>query len=122
MGVTHHAGMAAGRNVVAKTASYTVKQDENGTVFTTTGAGAAVTFTLPAKKAGLMFEFINTVDQDMTITSDVADTVVTTNDATADSVAFSTSSEKIGAYARAICDGTKWIIVNLSNCTATVAT
>ena len=80
--------------VVAKTASYTVTAAESGTLFTTTGATGAVEFTLPSKAAGLHFWFFNTVDQNMTVTADAVDTIVTFNDAAADSVATSTSSEK----------------------------
>ena len=110
------------KTVTAKAADYTVTAAETGRVFTTTGATGAVNFTLPAKATGLVYTFLNTVDQNMTITSDAVDTIVTFNDVAADSVAFSTVGEKIGAAAMAICDGTKWIVVNLGTHTATVAT
>ena len=58
----------------------------------------------------------------MVIAPDKNDTIVTLNDAAADSVTFSTSSQKIGACALAICDGAKWIVINLSTNTATIAT
>lgn len=110
------------QGVTAKTADYSVLATDSGKVFTTTGATGAVNFTLPAKAVGLEFTFINTVDQNMTITPDAVDTVVTFNDVAADTVAFSTVGEKIGAMAKAICDGTKWIVINLSPNTATVTT
>lgn len=84
---------------VTKTASYTVLARESGTVFVTTGATAAVVFTLPAIAASYpwVFTFINGADVDMTVATAAANTLVTYNNlSTADSIAFSTSSEKIG--------------------------
>ena len=46
----------------------------------------------------------------MTITADTADTMVTFNDDAADSVAFSTSSEKVGGAAFVFSDGSKWMV------------
>jgi hypothetical protein len=93
--------------VVAKTTAYTVKSSESGTFFTTTGATAAVNFTLPAIGDGpYWFMFICGADIGMTVTSVVADTIVTFNDLAADSVAFSQASEMIGGSIEVICDGT----------------
>ena len=52
------------------------------------------------------------------------DTLVTLNDVAADSVTFSTSNEKIGASAKCVCDGTKWLVMDLSenSITSTIAT
>ena len=96
-------------NITAKTAAYSVLAADSGTVFTTTGAAATVTFTLPVKTSGLAYWFINTVDQNMVVASNTVDTMVTFNDVAADSVAFSTASEKTGGALRVFCDGTKWI-------------
>ncbi|MGE3410133.1 MAG: hypothetical protein AB7I37_25340, partial [Pirellulales bacterium] len=97
------------------------------TLFTTTGASGAVTFTLPALAAGLgPFEFLNTVNQDMIIASAAGDDIVTDGDAAADSIAFSTASHKIGGRARfrANAAGTAWHVEILSPpaCVVTVAT
>ena len=98
--------------MVAKTASYTVLRTESGTVFHTTGATAAIVFTLPAISTGpWWFEFFNGADQSMTVTSATADTIVTYNDLAADNVAFSTSSEKIGGHTIAWTDGTTLFVV-----------
>jgi hypothetical protein len=98
---------------VAKTADYVVTGLEPcGTVFTTRGAGGAVNFTLPAPSAqlaGWWCEFLNLVDQNMTVTAATADTLVTDGDLTADSIAVSTASHKIGGRIRAYCDGTAFI-------------
>ena len=98
------------KTVTAKTSDYTVTAVESGTIFTTEGAGGAVNFTLPSQGAGLHFWFTNAEDQNMTITADTADTMVTFNDVAADSVAFSTSSEKVGGAAFVFSDGTKWMV------------
>lgn len=103
--------LGALRKIVAKTADYTVLDADTGTLFTTTGATGAVNFTLPAaEKVGLHYEFFNTVDQNMTVTAGTADTMVVFNDVAADSVSYSTSSEKIGGGFRVIADGTKWLV------------
>jgi hypothetical protein len=96
----------------AKTADYTVVASDSGTVFHTTGATAAVNFTLPAINTGPWhFLFINGADQNLTVTSATADTIVTYGDLNADSVAFSTSSEKIGGAIEVWCDGTTLFVL-----------
>ena len=112
------------RPVTAKTANYTVTAAESGTLFTTTGATGAVTFTLPAKVAGLHYWFYNTVDQDLIVAPDAVDTMVAFNDAEADSVATSTAGEQFGGAFYVVCDGTKWLAMNISAGanTVTVAT
>lgn len=98
------------RTVTAKTASYTLTAADSGGVFTTTGAAGAIVFTLPAvaTSTGYEYTFLNTVDQNMTITAP-AGTLVVFNNAAATSIAFSTLSEKIGAAVKVTCDGAKWI-------------
>jgi hypothetical protein len=92
---------------VTKTAAYTVLAKETGTWFTTTGATAAVTFTLPAISDGpYIFYFVAVADFGMTVTAATADTLLTFNDAAADSVAFSTASEIMGSLVIVGCDGT----------------
>ena len=117
----------AGYRTIVKAADYTVVGDDNGTYFTTRGAAGAVNFTLPALKRGLSFEFFNEAGQNMTITAATADTMVTFNDLAADSIAFSTASELIGAKVkvRANDDASKWLVeVNLGaeTQTPTIAT
>lgn len=98
--------------MLAKTTNYTVAASDSGTVFHTTGASGAVNFTLPAINTGPWhFLFINGADQNMTVTAATADTAVTYNDLAADSVAFSTSSEKIGGAVEVWCDGTTLFVL-----------
>lgn len=104
------------RTEVAKTADYTVLASDNGTLFTTTGAAGAVVFTLPARAANLCFWFLNAVDQNMTVASAAGDDMIVINDAAADSVAFSTANQKIGAVLMVWCNAaaTKWYAANMS--------
>jgi hypothetical protein len=101
----------------AKTADYTVVAADAGTLFTTTGAAGAIIFTLPALAAGRgPFGFLNVVDQNMTVASAEGDNIVALHDASADSVAFSTASQKIGGHVLvwANAAGTKWYVSNRS--------
>lgn len=95
----------------AKTANYTVVAADNGTLFTNTGAGGAVVFTLPALAANLSFMFCVTADQSVTVTSAAGDDMIVHNDLAADSVAFSTASRKLGASLRVRSNaaGDKWL-------------
>jgi hypothetical protein len=101
-------GVGAGAlKMLAKTADYTVTKEDSGTIFHTTGATAAVNFTLPAISDGpFWFKFIAGADVNLTITAGTADTLVAYNDLAADSVAFSTASELIGGSVEVYCDGT----------------
>ena len=96
--------------IVAKTAAYTVVAADSGTIFTTVGATAAVTFTLPAISTGpWAFKFICGADVGMTVAAATADTMLTMNDAAADSIAFNTTAERIGGTVEVYCDGTTLI-------------
>lgn len=112
MGTFMGIGQGALRTVQAKTADYVVNPDVDpcGKVFTTRGATAAVQFTLPAAdgNSGLWYEFISIADQNITIAT-ADEELVAYNDLTADSIAASTASEKIGVSFRMLCDGSSWI-------------
>ena len=118
----------AGDTTRAAAADLAVTYQMNGMKFiATTGA---VNFTLPAiPYRGLVYEFFNNIDANMTITSTTADTITTDGDLTADSVVFSTTSHKIGGHARVeglvgVAGATgRWMITNLSTgCTMTINT
>lgn len=119
--------------VKAKTADYTVQlqADRPGTIFTTYGAGGAVTFTLPTPtvdQLGVTYKFVNLVAQNMLVASAVADTLGVINDLAADSLAASTSNQQIGAVINAVCVQTgastyQWLLENVQNgVTGTVVT
>jgi len=77
----------------------------------------ACAVTLPANgaAAGSWIDFMWAGDDSLaaTIAAATVDTLVTFNDATADSVTFA-SGHRIGAYVRCISDGTYWHAINLS--------
>lgn len=56
-----------GSPILTKTAAYQVQASDSGTIFTTTGAGSTVAFTLPAVQSGLSFAFIATAAVTMTV-------------------------------------------------------
>lgn len=109
-----------------KTSAYTVVANDNYTLFDNTGAGAAVTFTLPTLANGYYFGFRVQADQNLTVASSEGDNMVAFNDASADSVTFSTGGELIGGMFAVFSNpgATKWIVQNLSAGanTVTVAT
>lgn len=108
------------RQISAKTAAYQIVPEDIGKIFTNTGATAAVTLTLPVVAdltAGWWCRFYLTADQSLTIASQgSSDNIAAFNDAAADSIAFSTSGEKIGAGGELVWDGTQWLaFLNLGN-------
>lgn len=113
--------MDGNTTVLAKTADYTVKPYESGTLFTTRGASGAVEFTLPATAyKGLSYTFYNVADQTMKVTAGTADTMVTYKDATATSISFAQTDEKIGGAVKVIGDGIGWLVFLMSEETQTV--
>lgn len=114
MGLYKGLAKSAHYDISAKTADYTVLPEDHGKLFTTEGATAAVTFTLPAHAdipTGWFCEFFVMEDFGMVVAahSDDADTMVVLNDVAADSVAFSTTSLIVGNGGEFISDGSKWI-------------
>lgn len=99
----------------AKTTSYTITPaDKCGTLFTNRGAAGAVTFTLPAPTAvpaGTWYEFLGHAAQNIIVAAPTADTLVTLNDAAADSIAMQTAGQIIGALLKVRNDGTQWFAV-----------
>lgn len=99
------------KNLSVQAASYAVLGTEpSGTVFTTTGAAGAVTFTLPAvaaKYKGWSYTFRNAANQNM-IVAGTAGQIIALNNAAATSLAASTANQKIGAVIDAFCDGAAW--------------
>lgn len=75
---------------------YTVLTTDSGKLMIAT---AAVTFTLPTIRAGMVFDFLQTADANM-IVNGGASSIISVNSVAGTSVTFSTSSQKIGAHAR----------------------
>lgn len=105
---------STGRPVIeAKTSSYTMTPLDECKIFTNRGAGGAVTFTLPVVTTlpvGWSVSVVAVAGQNVVIASNGSnDNIVTFNDAGADSITFSTSSEIIGAAVTLVWDGTGWL-------------
>lgn len=108
------------KRTVSKSTDYTVLPSDNGTKFRATGAA---TFTLPTLASGLVYEFINTADNTITITAADATSVIWDGSAGVTSLAFSTGSHKIGGHLRYSANeaATKWEVEQLgpSGCAVT---
>lgn len=100
----------------SKTADYTVLAADNFTLFDNTGASGAVTFTLPTLANGLAFWFKVAADQTVTVASAAGNDMIAFNDASASSVAFSTSGQKIGGGVLVYANpgATKWLVEDIS--------
>lgn len=99
------------KNVVPKAANYTIVtgDDPSGTIFTNRGAAGTITFTLPAPSRaieGVFYDFVTVVAQIITVATAAVDTLISDNDATADSLS---TTARIGVHLRLTCDGTSWI-------------
>ena len=97
-------------NEVAKTANYTILSTDRGNRFTNAGATAAVQFKLPAIGVGLEFEFLATVAQNFSITSNEGTNILFDGTATANTIAFQTPGNIIGGhlFVYANVAGTQW--------------
>ena len=99
--------------IKAKTADYTLTAEESGVVFTNRGAGAAITFTLPAVTnlpIGTRYEFFGVSATGFTVASNGSlDNISTLNDATADTITCTSTSKIIGASVAVMWDGTAWL-------------
>lgn len=83
---------------VAKTASYAVKPTDHNYRFSNFGAAGAVTFTLPAIADvfdGWSAEFVVLANQTVTVTAP-SGKLIAGNNTGATSIAFSSTSEKVG--------------------------
>jgi hypothetical protein len=103
--------------IEAKTANYTIADNDFGKTLTTRGAGGSVTFTLPdpaTTPSGVWVDFFTVAGQTTVITT-TADKLTTFNDATATSITFSEAGHLIGNFVRCICDGTTWLVAVASD-------
>lgn len=100
------------QTIEAKTADYRCVRTDHNKIFTNRGATAAVIIFLPITAdipVGWECRMFVVADQDFTGTAATGDTVVSQNDATADSVGSATASRRIGNGTRFIWDGTGWL-------------
>ena len=113
------------REVIALTASTTLSNYDLGKTFTNRGASGSVTITLPTPSGdnkGGEIRVRVVADQTVVVDCATSDKIVIFNDAAADSVAWQTSSEKIGGGGMFESDGTNWFFSSISGGTATVST
>jgi len=111
------------KEVIALTANTTLTNDDVGKIFTNRGAAGSVTVTLPAPdgiNAGGSIDVYAVADQNVVVTT--SDKMAIFNDAAADSVAVSTSGEKIGACFQFTSDGTVWFAKSLGVGAHTITT
>ena len=105
-------------NVEAKTASFAPSMPtDSGKFFTTTGASGAVTVTLPTPSstiAGSHCYVYNTVNQNLIIVCATNDLIVGPNDVDLDNYTFEQAGELIGAAVHLVCDGSKWLVMEMS--------
>jgi|SaaInl7_150m_RNA_FD_contig_21_362027_length_868_multi_8_in_0_out_0_2 hypothetical protein len=93
---------------VTSVVDLTLDAKDTGTWYMNTAATeASIVYTLPAISTGpWIFFFVAVADVTLSVAAATADTLLAFNDAEADSIAFSTSSEKRGGIIMAYCDGT----------------
>lgn len=105
--------MAWTPRIVALTGTaQTLTAAQSGTIFHNVGLTASITVTLPAISTGpFYFKIVQGAGFSIVVTAATADTIITFNDAAADSVTFSTSSEIIGGHYEVICDGTSLFVL-----------
>jgi hypothetical protein len=97
--------------VSAKTASYQLLPNDCGKIFTNRGASGAIVLTLPAVAdipTGWNMKWLVVADQTVTVTAP-SGTLCGYNNVSRTSIAFSTSSEKIGGGGMIVYDGTKYL-------------
>ena len=87
-----------GRVQTTTAGAVTVTASDNGTTFWANGADT--TYTLPAIQPGLSYLFGMLTDNHLTVASNEGDNIIVGNDASADSVAFTTAGKQIGALIR----------------------
>lgn len=110
------------RPVVNKTTDFTMGFALSGFTLFITQAGNTIV-TLPTASAtfvGTNAKIFMTTDHNLTLTAQTGGQIVSKANATATNAAFSTSSEKIGACVEIICDGSKWYVNNISDCTMSI--
>ena len=123
MGVKYFKGIASGTVIDATATRVCTSADYGKTIFLSYAGSVAVTLPANGAPAGTPIRFIiDGADTCApTIAAATADTLITANDAAADSVTFATG-HRIGACVLFISNGTKWVAINEGSTTMTVNT
>lgn len=105
-----------------KTANYAVQASDNFTLFDITGAGGAVTFTLPPIANGYYFGFRGGAAQNLAVTSNEGGNIISLNSLVSNTLTFQTGGQQIGALVVVYSNpgATKWIAENRSAGAATI--
>mgnify|MGYP003153806471 FL=1 len=101
------------RTVEAKTADYEIVEADSGKILTTEGAAGAVIFTLPTPTTalkGMWVDIVQCADQNMRVTCETADKIITQGSLVADYIENTEAALKVGAHCECVCTGTKWIV------------
>lgn len=106
------------REGVAVSGTFTLSPEDVGKTLVCTDT-TSITLPSPAEcTIGDDILIIQTADADLTV--GLNEKIITKNNAAADSVAYSTSGEKIGGAFWCHCTGTKWAVLPLAEETQTV--
>jgi hypothetical protein len=110
-GITRADNGCFGKGPFAKTAAYTVKPLDTGSMFSNKGATASVTITLPAAKAGMWFTFLKVAAQDLLIKASGGAKIA---GSTANKVYKNVTAGDAGtATLTIVSDGTDWYVRGL---------
>jgi Tol biopolymer transport system component len=109
--------------IAVKTADATLTRSDSGKIITTYGDGDDIEITLPtAKYKGFFCLIVQSTDNELKVTAGTADTLITHNDAAADSVSFTSASNQIGQAVLILCDGNAYYALQVTAGTFTVGT
>lgn len=111
------------RELINVTADITLSANDIGKTISNYGAAGAVVVTLPTATTctpGGDIIVLGAADQNLTVAPATADTLIGKGDADLDSVALSTSSEKLGGGFLFTCLGAVWHCAYLTEETQTV--
>lgn len=111
------------RELINTTASVTLLPNDIGKTISNYGASGSVTITLPTATTvtpGGDIIVLGAADQDLLVNCSTNDTIIGKGDADLDSVALSTSSEKLGGGFIFTCLGPVWHCAYITEETQTV--
>lgn len=91
------------RTIVTKTAAYTVTTADVGAIFTNTGAGGAVTFSLPAATVGQWYEFVVSVAQELRVDPNGTETMSLPSDGTKQAAGAYLTANAVGESLKIVC-------------------
>ena len=119
-------GLGMGLTQTRVTVGTTLTEADNGKMIVSAGAGA-LTHVLPEPAEGLVFSFVNIVDQNMTVNGATGNKIIGLNNLVSDGIAYQTAGNKIGAHCRFIAidtDGAgtyKWLFIPYGPHTVTIS-